>query len=334
MIANREHLLGYLLGALEPAEMAEVERELEHNPQLRQDLAAIEAAMFPLGFPERDDDASHEAPPSGLIARTCEFVADAKEAVVSRPAPAMSPASDGGQRSSRWADIIVTTSVCLAALSLIFPAIWTVREQQHITACQDNLRSIGLSLAEYAGRSPNGRIPQVAASGNRSAAGIYSVLLMDRELLGDSRRLICPSSDLAQDYDFFRVPSLGELDRARGEGLIYLQGRMGGSYGYNLGFVENGEYQAPRHQSRSHYCLMSDAPATFPQRMTKNHRSRGQNLLYEDNSVRWMNPGAADLGDDPHLNRNGLVAAGLDCADVVVAESLAKPLSSMIPWLK
>ena len=35
MSSTREHLLGYLLGALEPAEMAAVERELE-NPHQRE----------------------------------------------------------------------------------------------------------------------------------------------------------------------------------------------------------------------------------------------------------------------------------------------------------
>ena len=45
MISSREHLLGYLLGALEPAEMTRVERELEHDPQLRKELAAIEAQL-------------------------------------------------------------------------------------------------------------------------------------------------------------------------------------------------------------------------------------------------------------------------------------------------
>ena len=39
----REHLLGYLLGALDGAEHDEVKRELERNPQLRRELQQLEA---------------------------------------------------------------------------------------------------------------------------------------------------------------------------------------------------------------------------------------------------------------------------------------------------
>jgi len=339
MISSREQLLGYLLGALEPAEMAAVELELENDPQLRKDLAAIEAAMFPLGFPEREDEAAAEEPPTGLIARTCEFVDDAKSDLVSRPMPAkiaasMSESSAGDVRRIRWADVIVTASVCLAAVSLIFPAIWTMREHAQVAVCRDNLQHLGISLADYAGRSSDGRIPLVPASGNRSTAGIYAALLQDRGLLEDSAWLICPGSELAEDMNSFRVATLVEIDRATGETLARLQRRLGGSYGFNIGFIEDGVYKAPKHEGRAYYCLMSDAPATFrPERMTRNHGGRGQNMLHEDCSVRWVVHPCRDLCDDPYLNRSGIVAAGVDCTDVVLGESLAKPMPGILKLL-
>lgn len=326
MSSTREHLLGYLLGALEPAEMAEVERELDNNPQLRKDLAAIEAAMFPLGFPEKEDDAALEPPPSGLIARTCEFVEDAKEDLVpARIAAAVMTDAPAGRRRARWSDVIVAASVCLAAVSLIFPAILTSRHKQQVATCTNNLRQLGISLADSAGRSPDGRIPLIPASGNRAFAGYYAVVLVNEGLLESTRYLICPSSDMAEDWDGFRIPSVAEIDRDSGESLIRKQQLAGGSYGYNIGYVENGKLVAPKHESRSHYCLMSDAPATFPDRKTRNHASRGQNLLYEDGSVRWVENPCEDLCENPFLNRHGLVDAGVDCVDVVVAESLARP---------
>jgi len=351
MSSTREHLLGYLLGALEPADMEAVERELENNPQLRKDLATIEAALHPIGFPERDDDASLESPPPGLASRACEFVDDAKQDVVPRGLPssvtasnvtpakvtpakvaaAMSQDAGSGGRRVRWADAVVVASVALAAVALLFPAIWSSRQQAQVTACQNNLRQIGVALAEYAGRSPDGRIPAVPIRGNRSTAGIYAALLQDQQLLEESQYLVCPSSDLAEHALTFRIPTLGEIDRAAGEALVRLQRTMGGSYGYNLGYVEDGQHKAPKHEGRAHYALMSDAPATFrPQRQTKNHAGCGQNILYEDNSVKWVVNVSDDLSDDPYLNRSGLVAAGLDCSDVVVAESLAKPVPTVL----
>lgn len=336
MISSREQLLGYLLEALEPAEMAAVERELDHDPQLRKDLAAIEAAMFPLGFPEREDDASAADPPRGLAARTCEFVDDTKVDLVARPTPAqaavgMSDVRGGGDRRRlRWPDVIVAASVCLASVSLIFPAIWTVRERQQIAVCRDNLQRLSISLANYAGRAPDGRIPQIPASGNRSFAGFYASSLLEQELLEEARLLVCPSSDMAEDIESFRVPLPAELDRATGESLVRMQRAAGGAYAFSLGFVQDGVYQSARHESRADYCLMSDAPATFPDRISKNHGGRGQNMLHEDGSVRWVVDPCGELCDNPYLNRSGLVAAGLDCTDAVVAESLAKPQPMLV----
>jgi hypothetical protein len=337
MSSTREHLLGYLLGALEPAEMEEVERELENNPQLRRDLAAIEAALTPLGFPEREDDASFEPPPVGLVARTCEFVEDAKEDLI----PRAMPVKDATPMSSevalaprgrmRWADVVVTGSVLLAALALIFPAILASRQSTQIAACQDNLRHLGLAVSQAAGMASDGRIPAIPVSGNRSTAGIYSALLQDKQLLDEPGRLVCPSSDLAERASTFRIPTLGEIDRAAGEALVNLQLTMGGSYAYNLGYLENGEYKAPKYAGRSHYALMSDAPVTFrPERRTNNHSGRGQNILSEDGAVKFVVDPCHDLADDPYFNRSGLVAAGVDCADVVLGESIAKPIPAAI----
>jgi len=338
MICSREHLLGYLLGALEPAEMAAVERELENDPRLRKDFAAIEAAMFPLGFPEREDDASQEEPPTGLAARTCEFVEDAQVDVIPKPMPAasiaaMSDVRPVDRRRVRWADVIMTASVCLAAVSLLFPAIWTMRQHEQVTVCQNNLQHLGISLASYAGQSADGRIPLIPLTGNRSFAGFYATSLLDQELLEETRWLVCPSSDMVEQIESFRIASIAEIDRATGEALVRLQRNAGGSYGYNIGFMEDGEYQAPRHESRAYYCLMSDAPATFkPKRTTRNHGGRRQNMLYEDGSCRWVVDPCQDLCDDPYLNRAGLVAAGQDCTDVVVGESLARPRPAIFSW--
>jgi anti-sigma factor RsiW len=333
MSSTREHLLGYLLGALEEAEMAAVERELDRNPQLRKDLAAIEAALFPLGFPERDDEAAGEGPPRGLVARTCEFVDDAKEDLVPRPASLMSPENvspAAAARRVRWADVVVVASVSLAAIALLFPAILSSRQNAQITACSENLRYAGVALAEFAGRSSDGRYPVVPMSGNRSFAGVYAALLKEEQLLDDAQRLVCPSSDMAESTDSFRVASLSEVDRASGEALVRLQRMMGGSYAYNLGYVENGRHLAPKYEGRSDYVIMSDAPATFSPRKTKNHGSQGQNMLYDDGHVKWIVSALEDLDDDPYLNRTGIVAAGVDCADVVLGESLAKPMPPLM----
>jgi hypothetical protein len=66
----REHLLGYLLGALDASQQREVEQALENDPQLRRELELLDGALEPL----RADRGLHE-PPVGLADRTLDAVA-------------------------------------------------------------------------------------------------------------------------------------------------------------------------------------------------------------------------------------------------------------------
>ena len=65
----REHLLGYLLGALDGPEQQQVEDRLEQDPQLQKELAALDAHVDLL----RHGNQSHQ-PPEGLAERTCALV--------------------------------------------------------------------------------------------------------------------------------------------------------------------------------------------------------------------------------------------------------------------
>lgn len=335
MSAIREQLLGYLLGALEPAEIAEIELALRNNPQLQREMERLEKHLAPLDFPNREDEIAMDGPPPGLAERTCEFIDECRSDVVPRsPAPvARIERYEGAgehSRRARWPDIIVATTVALGFAALIFPAIITSRQSAQVTACQDNLRNLGMALSFEAGRSPHHRIPAVPMRGNRAAAGIYAPMLHDVGHLADSQLIICPSSELGKQVGEFHLPTLAELDLATGQALARIQKTMGGSYAYNLGYMDDGEVKAPRWENRSHYAVMGDAPSTFrPERRSKNHGGRGQNLLYEDSRVKFVMTISDELIDDPYLNRSGLVAAGEDCTDVVLGESIAKPMPSV-----
>lgn len=66
----REHLLGYLMGALDASQQSEVEQALESDPQLRRELDLLDQALSPL----RADRGVYE-PPLGLADRTLDAVA-------------------------------------------------------------------------------------------------------------------------------------------------------------------------------------------------------------------------------------------------------------------
>src|SRR5687768_17375607 len=109
MSLRREQLLGYLLGALEPEERAEVERELAANPRLGQELAEIRDVLEQVGMTERPEPIE---PPAGLVDRTCDLVA----AQSAEPAPVGLPpdrSAGGIVRYYTLTDVLVAASVLL-----------------------------------------------------------------------------------------------------------------------------------------------------------------------------------------------------------------------------
>ncbi len=369
--ALREQWLGYLLGALEPGEIIEVERALQANPELKTELKAIERSLRVLGYPEREDEIAHDDAPLGLANRTLDFVdahadvmrkmefedeaaPDTRELVKARqqleaPADVELPkrrssltrwfstaqresASDG--KSFTWVDMAVVASLITTAVVLILPLVNASRSNSQALACQNNLRELGLGLQQFAEFSPNHAVPRVASSGPRGAAGIYAVALKDRQLLRSDKFAICPTSPLAAANPSFMVPSFDELDVASPEDLPRLQRTMGGSYGYNLGYMVEGQgLRAPRMENRSQYPLMSDTPRANDLRsnvttVSSPQHGRCDNILFEDGSVKAVR-GADQLpwpDNNPFLNRSGFIAAGEDAEDVVIGGSNARAI--------
>ena len=91
--SSREHLLGYLLGALEPTEQEQVEAELDLDPALRAELDRLAGCVGSLGL---TDQPLQFDPPAGLAVRTCRYVA-----AQTRPAAASAaPLRRASQRSA------------------------------------------------------------------------------------------------------------------------------------------------------------------------------------------------------------------------------------------
>src|SRR5262249_34228821 len=65
----REHLIGYLLGAVEPEEAALVEQHVKSDEAVRRELELLRASLHPL-----QGDKVHHEPPAGLAERCCDHV--------------------------------------------------------------------------------------------------------------------------------------------------------------------------------------------------------------------------------------------------------------------
>jgi hypothetical protein len=320
---SREHLLGFLLDALAPDEQQQVEAELNQNPKLRDELQSLESHLRPLGMCDRPQPID---PPVGLAARTCEYVAAQSAALV---APGGALVFRGVERERRftWSDFVTMAAVIVAAASLFFPALSFSRFQAQIATCQNQLRLIGFGLHEYSNRQPDHSFPGPEVAGNRAATGIVAPILVSNKL-ADSQTFLCPASSAGRRPGGFRVPMPEELDLAVGPELKHLMASMGGDYGYNMGFVEDGKLVPARDQRRSGYAIAGDAPSNSrPRRVSGNHDGYGQNILNEDGRVQFLRhlPSSSIL-DDPYHNRDGLIAAGLDRDDAVLGASNDHPM--------
>jgi hypothetical protein len=319
-------LLGYLLEALEPDEREAAQAQIERQPQLQDQLVLLQRAVRLL------HDEPQIEPPAGLAARTCAAVF--RESETSQACELSPRERSTGKKARReplalpgraWraVDLVVAVGVCVAAVALIFPLIHASRAHSQVAACANKLREIGLALTGYSERH-SGLFPEVAESGNLSAAGVYAPRLVEAGYLSDSRIVICPGSPLADRPDF-RIPKLDEVREASPERLRELQATMGGSYGYALGYRENGKYKPTRNRYRDDFAVAADVPAddlsTSP-----NHGRSGYNALLEDGHVIYLCTRHLDgSNDDIFCNDLGLVEPGCNANDSVVARSDVSP---------
>ena len=294
-------LLGYLLGALDEAERAEVEAALEENPELAAKCAQLEQKIAPLS-----EDESWIDPPGRLAERTIAFVEacaaedaseenaaedvsdevlqrrnssldallaglPAREVGASDPIPTqtnnevtLSPVNAREYtRPRRWslADAIVATGICIAAAMLFIPAIAQSQRQAAISTCQNKLRELGHALVNYT-HNNGGQFPLVPTGGNLGVAGIYAPLLKEAGQIEDDSVFVCPSSALAENVNDFKVPSIEELEQQSGKTLQKSQRTMGGSFGYAFGYEDDDAvYRANLNRSRPQFAILADSPS-------------------------------------------------------------------------
>ncbi|HUY34815.1 MAG TPA: DUF1559 domain-containing protein [Pirellulales bacterium] len=227
----REHLLGYLLGALEPTEHDSVAARLNADAKLQAEFVCLREKLDLLAA-----DAEPYEPPAGLALRTCGYVA-ARAATGSSASSAGAPSAAGslagrpfgtgssagvpsaagslagrpfgtGSSAGRTAvaspasawrlqDLIVAGGIAVAACMLVFPAIAASRFDARRDACQNNLRSLGMALNQYSD-AYGGFFPVVPSEGPLAVAGMYAPTLSRLGYLESPSWLICPASAAAR----------------------------------------------------------------------------------------------------------------------------------------
>jgi hypothetical protein len=315
----REQLLGYLLGALDPAEQAAVEARLAEDPQLRNELETLRAHLAPLddSYDEAEEENELDPPPD-LGSRTYRFVRNH----ANWSAVGQAPAANSNWRAP---DYIIAAGIFLAATMLVFPAVHRSRVDARVAVCQDHMRVVGLGLSQYA--VVYRYFPYVPPVGRFAACGIYAPILQQHGLLPDSSVMVCPDSALAENREF-RIPTLDDLRLADAETLQQLHRIMGGSYGYHPGHIEDNRYVATQFATRDFFAMLADAVDEMGTDGTANHGHRGQNVLLQSGRVVFiLKPRLFDNGDHIYVSDFGARGAGRGPNDISISNSANPPIN-------
>lgn len=295
----QEDLLGYLLGALDDAEMRRISERLQEDSSLVAELErlkritdTLENAYVPVEAPCPDllektlnliakEDPSFQNEASEDSLTDCAFEdkigpllstetgADAGRLDGASQSVRLTDASTvndyDGSSSYRWWDWIGATVAAAVVLCIILPALANGRFEARKIACQDQLRRFGVALTEFVSRSPEQRLPAVAESGPEAFAGIYALRLNEAGLLSEGEIRWCPSmatpeADSPELVNLGEIESLDRLHDATIDELRAIQQYSGGHYAYNLGVLDEHRFTSPRFEARSSFAVMSDAP--------------------------------------------------------------------------
>jgi hypothetical protein len=315
----REHLVGYLLNAVEPDEQKLVEEKLAGDDALRQDLKVLEWGLHPLSA-----DHGHHEPPQGLAQRCCQFVYSRTEVMPVALSPAGTIGGTVNKRRWSWLDLSVAGAIAVAAAVLLLPAIYQSNAHARLLACQNNLKDIGLATASYSDRH-SGYYPAPEPGDPAPAHSAWAPILTSGDFLAEAdRKLVCPQSKLADDRQFhaMKMPELASMTKAQREAVA---DRLSGSYGETLGYTEDGKiYRIQRNRHRPEFAVASDLPGENAAN-SPNHAGRGQNVLFEDGHVKHLSSAMTGAGDNIFLNGNNEVGPGIDENDAVIAPANYRP---------
>lgn len=307
--------------------MREVEAYLQAHPEARQELAQLRQALEPLAA-----DQEAPPPPAFLTERTLAKVAEAmcaQEPPLSElpKAPPIPPRSlSGGRTWWRRADMLVAASLLITAVGIALVVLGRMRGPSSaamIVECKNNLREFFTSLQEY--RDVNKRFPDVAEEAPRDVAGMVVPILSEAGTLSESVTIRCPGIGAPLSCPF----TLDALRKMTDADFRMHSPSLSMCYAYSLGYREGDMMHGPADGAESAFSqtpIMADRPpAEGVLANSINHGGAGQNVLFADGHVHFLAERSYGRDSDIFLNRNNVVAAGLDAGDFVLGFSAARP---------
>jgi hypothetical protein len=265
-----------------------------------------------------DDGSAFEHPPD-LASRTVSFVARNRR----RPLTLLEQVST--RLPFRWADFAVAASIFVAGVLTLLPAIQRSRERMNQAGCVFNLQQLGSSLAQYA--TLQASLPYPPSHRSDTHAGMFAVMLHDVGVLRDMSVLDCPCNGPCPQVRQ-ELAGFDQVDHIRRTDPELYRAMLCWDYAYNVGFRQPTGQTAPCDLTHSASMpVLADSPdhinfSTIGDGNSPNHGRRGQNVLYGDSSVHWLNTRRAGPHDpDIFLNNELQVRPGVHSHDAVLVPS-------------
>lgn len=238
--------------------------------------------------------------PSGLIDRTMARVREVDEA-------ALEPIPIGRGRGGRvrfWDFVAVAASLVVGA-SVLWPVMNAVREDSRQTICASNLRASAFAMGSYAGANRDA-LPMASAGlpgrlwwnvGRPEESNSANLFELTRQEYVGLDSLACPGNRVAPT----RLTDPAARDWRRLDEV---------SYSYRIMFGND----RPRWSSPGSVVLLADRSPVVqravlgqpihPMENSHNHGRRGQNVLFNDGSVQWLETPELSNGDNIWLPRD------------------------------
>ena len=314
-----EDIIGFVTGALDAQEHQHIENLLRSDTDLQAQVDLIRRSLRPL------ESYRHCEPPSDLYSQTLSYVfdqIDAHKIGVAQPAFTSKELVTSSRRSWRPMDIFVTGIVAASLLMLLSPALFNSRFTAELRQCQNNLQNLYAGFSQYS-ITHEGEFPTVPNSSALATSGAYAPILLEQGYVTDEGNFFCPAATESIAWRQQGIPTKQTVADARIEDLAALQQRMGGTYGYSVGYQAGGRLRAIRNQQRPTFALVADRPSGQSiSRYSMNHGGLGQNILFENGHVAFVRgTQSIGLGDRYYVSDRGIVEPGIHRNDSVIMES-------------
>ncbi len=345
---SQEDLLGYVLGALDAQEERDLLEQIDANPEVEEQMLELRQAMSPL------ESLTYGTPGNrpGLARRTCELVSSLKhnkqdffegsnaiggifgasDSDAIRDMFDDSPASPNTElepfsfsrfsdrlvHPQSWSRVDLLAGVAILAIfaSILLPAISHSRFQGRIESCKHNLTQVGNAMLVYSDLHNGQFINTSGANLLSTSNGLFAPVLISNGLVDDESLFACAGR---AESEPLRIPTIQQLRSAQGSRKETLLRRVGGHFGFALGFFDGDKYFSPRNDGSAHTMIIADMPsAELPGRSSQNHAGKGQNCFFADGHVQFVSSHA--IGDDAiYENDLGMVGPGVGERDNVIA---------------